>query len=230
MKIINLKQKYLFVYSFQDIGSAFAVKIQDAGQVWLLNCSEGCQNILARKKIKISQITKIIITDLKIQNVSGLMGLLSSLSLNTVIKTIDLYGPKGLAEYLYLGRKYSQTNFRYALSIYRIETGLIIINNFYRMYAFKKLNTLFIYSYSILTSERPGHFNLLQATNFQLPLGPLFGNLKLGKDFILPDGTIIYGNKFVDNYYLGNKISFFSDSIERCSLENINNGNFILMI
>ncbi len=45
--------------------------------------------------------------------------LLSSLSLNTSIKKIDLYGPNGLVNYLFLGRKYSQTNFRYTLSIHQ---------------------------------------------------------------------------------------------------------------
>nr|YP_009541639.1 hypothetical protein [Synarthrophyton chejuense]AYR05648.1 hypothetical protein [Synarthrophyton chejuense] len=219
MKIINLKQKYLFTYSFQDISSSFILKIGQLGQIWLFNCTEGCQYILARKKIKISQISKIIITDLRVQNISGLLGLLSSLSLNSSIKNIDLYGPEGLSNYLFLGRKYSQTNFRYIVSIYSIQTGIIVQNKFFQIYAFNMLKYFSLFNYSILMPERPGPLDILKVRSYKIPLGPLYGNLKLGKDFILPDGVVIFGNNFVNSYYLGNKLTFLSYLDERQLLE-----------
>nr|AYR05952.1 hypothetical protein [Lithothamnion sp.] len=221
MKIINLKQKHLFIYSFQDFSSSFVIKIQHLGQIWLLNCSEGCQHTLTRKKIKISQITKIIITDLSIKHTSGLLGLLSSLSLNTSIKKIDLYGPNGLVNYLFWGRKYSQTNFHYTLSIHNIETGIIAQNQLYQLYAFADLSSISSFNYCILISEKPGRFNLLKAIGNKVPLGPFYGELKIGSDFILPDGCTLCGDNFVNSYYLGDKILFLSSYSKRQSFEAI---------
>lgn len=227
MKIINLKQKHLFVYSFQDISSSFVIKVQHLGQIWLLNCSEGCQHTLTRKKIKISQITKIIITDLSIRHTSGLLGLLSSLSLNTSIKKIDLYGPNGLVNYLFWGRKYSQTNFHYSLSIHNIETGVIAQNQFYQLHAFTDLGFILSFNYCILISEKPGRFNLLKAMASKVPLGPFYGKLKTGKDFILPDGYALYGDDFVNSYYLGGKISFLVNCSKRQSFETIKGSSIL---
>ena len=224
MKIINLKQKYVFISSCQDVSTNFVIKVEPLGQIWLLNCSEGCQHILTRKRVKISQITKIIITDLKIDNINGLLGLLSTLNLNTRIENIDIYGPRGLADYIFLGRKYSQTNFHYVLSIYNFETSIIAHSSFYRIYAFKALSSMFLYNYSIVISEKPGRFDVLKAINYQVPLGPLYGYLKYGKDFILPDGTMIYGNSFINTYYLGNKVSFMPDCVERQIIESCKYG------
>nr|YP_010728585.1 hypothetical protein P6G74_pgp019 [Phymatolithon calcareum]WEA76934.1 hypothetical protein [Phymatolithon calcareum] len=226
MEIINLKQEHLFISS-EDITFSFIIKIQQLGQVWLFNCSEGCQHTLARKKIKISQITKIIVTDLNIKHVSGLLGLLSSLSLNTSIEKIDIYGPTGLMNYLFLGRQYSQTNFRYTLSIHNIETGVVVQNQLYQLYAFTDLVSILSFDYYLLISEKPGRFNLLQAIKYNIPLGYLYGELKIGNNFILPDGFMLYGNSFINSYYLGSKVSFLFNYSKRQSFEFAKNSRVI---
>lgn len=226
MEIINLKQEHLFISS-REISFSFVIKMQQLGQVWLFNCPEGCQHTLARKKIKISQIAKIIVTDLSIKHLSGLFGLLSSLSLNTSIEKIDIYGPKGLVNYLFLGRQYSQTNFRYTLSVHNIENGVVVQNQFYQLYAFIDMVSILSFSYFILISEKPGRFNLLQAKNYNIPPGYLYGELKIGNDFILPDGFILYGKRFINSYYLGSKISLLSNYNTRQSLEVIKNSRVL---
>lgn len=218
MEIINLKQEHAFILS-RNIGFNFVIRMQQSGQVWLLNCSEGCQHNLARKKIRIGQITKIIVTDLRIQHISGLLGLLSSLSLNTAIEKIDIYGPKGLVNYLFLGRQYSRTNFRYTLSIHNVGTGLIFQSRLCQLYAFKNLSSVLSFDYFILISESPGRFNLPQAIKHSIPLGYLYGELKIGNDFILPDGFILYGNSFINGYYLGAKFSFLLNYAKRQNFE-----------
>ena len=134
MNIINLKpQKHLINY--YDI--SFACTLCNSKEIWLLNCSEGCQHLLRKKNIKISYISKIIITSLNIENLSGLLGLLSSLSLINRQKKLSIYSPQGLDKYLNLGKKYSQTNFRYNIYFHPLETGLIIHHNSYQVYTFK---------------------------------------------------------------------------------------------
>ena len=215
MKVNYLNQEYAFS-SLLSI-SSFLIKFSQKGDVWLFNCFESCQHVLSKKNIKISQIKKIVITDNSVDNISGLLGLLSSISLNTVTERIDLFGPNGLQYYLFGGRKYSQTNFRYKLYIYDLSHELIFnqlsisCTNLYNIY----LNSSNNYNCILLSSEQSGPFNSIKAFNYSIPFGPLYGDLKLGKQFILPDGFIICNKKFVYGYFLGNRVTLFDQINEK---------------
>ena len=215
MKINYLNQEHAFS-SFSSI-SSFLIKFSQRGDVWLFNCVESCQHILSIKKIKISQIKKIVITDNSINNISGLLGLLSSISLNTATKRIDLFCPNGLQYYLFGGRKYSQTNYRYKLYIHNLSYELIFhqvsisCTNLYNFYLHSPDN----YNYVFLSQERSGPFNSIKAFNYSIPFGPLYGDLKLGKQFILPDGFIVCNMKFVCGYFLGDKVTLFDQIGEK---------------
>ena len=215
MKINYLNQEYVF--SSLSSTSSFLIKFSQRGDVWLFNCVESCQHILSIKKIKISQIKKIVITDNSINNISGLLGLLSSISLNTATERIDLFGPNGLQYYLFGGRKYSQTNFRYKLYVHDLSYELIChqlsvsCTNFYNIY----LHGLDNYNYLLVSQERSGPFNSIKAFNYRIPFGPLYGDLKLGKQFILPDGFIVCHKTFVYGYLLGNKVTLFDQIGEK---------------
>lgn len=228
MEIINLTQTSLFVDRCEYLDSSFVIKIENLKQIWLFNCCEGCQHILAKKKLKIGQIAKIIITKLTVRNVSGLLGLLSSLSLNTKISRLDIYGPQGLIQYIVSGCKYSQTSFHYAISVYSIKTGPVIVNNFCQLYAFSEKFPNLCFQYIIITSERAGRFSVCKAMDNRIPSGPLYNKLKLGGIFILPDGSVISGTKFIKNYYLGHKISLVFNYGKRKSYEIGSNSQFML--
>ena len=215
MKINCLNQEYISISLFST--SSFLIKFSQRSDVWLFNCFESCQHILSIKKIKISQIKKIVITNNSINNISGLLGLLSSISLNTTTERIDLFGPNGLQYYIFGGRKYSQTNFRYKLYVHDLSHELIFhqwgisCTNLYDIYLYGSDN----YNYLLLSQEKSGPFNSIKACNYSIPFGSLYGDLKLGKQFILPDGFIICNKKFVCGYFLGNRVTLLDQMVEK---------------
>lgn len=221
MEINNLQQEYLFIYLSNT--SSFLIKLRQIGDIWLFNCLEGCQHALARKKVKISQIKKIIITDNNIKNISGLLGLLSSISLNTKTNRIDIYGPEGLSKYIFWGRKYSQTNFRYKLYIHTVADGLVAKQLNFSIYAFKRSYESNLVNYTFLLSEEPGSFNSINATKYKIPFGPLYGYFKVGKNFILPDGFIAYSESFISGYYLGCKVLFMHKCMKKEAINVLHN-------
>ena len=176
MKITKLKQKYLFISLSSS--SSFIIKLKQLGDIWLFNCPEACQHILASKKIKINQISKIIITSNSIRNISGLLGLLSSISLNTKVNKIDVYGPIGLSRYIFFSRKYSQTSFRYKLDIHESREGLLVDSCYYSLYSFINNYYYHKFNYVILFTQKPGQFNSDKANQYKIPNGPLLGFLK----------------------------------------------------
>lgn len=223
MKIINSTSTFLSLEN-KDISIAFQlIHLKD---IWLFNCSEGCQHYLLKKKIKINQISKIIITDLNIKNISGLLGLLSSLSLTNRKKELDIYGPRGLNFYLELGKKYSKTTYRYNIYFHRLNTGLLIDDNIYQVYTFFKN---FQFSFIIITVSKYGKFKLDKAKKFYLKVGPLYGKLKRGLNFLLPDGFIFNGNSFTYHSDLGKKTSLLlSQYHDRQSFEIISRPQVLL--
>lgn len=206
MKIYKLQQKYLFI-SLPNTTSFF-IRLRQTKSVWLFNCSEGCQHILAKHKVKISQIKKIIITHNNIDNISGLLGLLSSISLGTATSRLDIYAPKSLLKHIFLCRKYSQTNFRYLLYFHTIVDNFIV--NEYDLTVYSQHNEFNFYSsnYIILSFETSGRFNSINAFSYQIPPGPLYRNFKLGMNFIVPDGFIPSNQNFIYGYCLGSKLIF----------------------
>nr|QCI07177.1 ribonuclease Z [Hypnea pannosa] len=146
-----------------------------------------------KKKLKINQISNIILTEKNIDNISGLLGLLSSLNLINRKKKLNIYVSKGIEKYIILGKKYAKTNFRYCIYLYILQTGLIIKNQDYQIYAFNhKLNFEFL----LTAKNKYAQFKLNKAQKFQFPVGPIYGKLKNGCSFLLPDGIIIEGYKF----------------------------------
>nr|UAD84081.1 ribonuclease Z [Gracilaria changii] len=201
MKVICLNTNDLLL---KNTKACFYCKLKNLKTIWLFNCSEGCQHYLMKQKVKLSQVSKIIITDMEICNISGLPGLLSSLSLSNKKDAIHLYGPANLAKYLELTKKYSKTNFRYNLYFHQLKTNYIIQNHQYQIYCLKKFTC---FEFIIKITENKGRFKLNYAKKWYLEIGPLYGKLKKGCNFILPDGTNINSNHFIQEQQK-NYISF----------------------
>lgn len=220
MDIINLTHD-IFVSGHRV--QSFALKLGQAKNIWLVNCCEGCQHDLIKKNIKIGQISGIIITDLSADSLAGLLGLLSSLSLVNRKKVLHIYGPPNLAQYIELMKKYAKTNFCYRLYLHIFQNRLVIAFDTYQIYAFVKKNIGFVF----LNRERNKMFQLSKAQLFHLIEGPLYGKLKQGIVFLLPDGFVIDGTNFVFDRYVGIKIAFLShfyinrQSLEISSLSNM---------
>nr|YP_009019535.1 hypothetical protein [Gracilaria salicornia]AHH24503.1 hypothetical protein [Gracilaria salicornia]UAD87521.1 ribonuclease Z [Gracilaria salicornia] len=208
MKVIHLNRNDFFL---KNTRTCFYCKLKNLKTIWLFNCGEGCQQYLMKQKIKISQVSKIIITELTICNISGLPGLLSSLSLSNKKSAVHLYGPTDLAKYLELAKKYSKTNFRYNLYFHPLKTNFIIKDHQYQIYCLKK----FIYFEFIITiPKNKGKFQLNHAKQWQIEVGPLYGKLKQGYDFVLPDGTTVNSKNFTEKDKKVNQISLlFSQEI-----------------
>jgi len=226
VEISNLQKKYLFI-SFYSSRSCL-IRLKQLGHIWIFNCFEECQHLLAIKKIKVSQIKKIIITSNNINDLGGLLGLLSTISLNANINRLDIYGPEGIEKYILLGRKYSYTNFRYKLYLHTISSSMQMNDFDFSIYAFTNSFSYNYIHYVVIFAENSGSFNLNCAINFSIPYGPLFGLLKSGKNLILPDGFILYSNNFISGYYLGPKLVLVNRKINKYSYRVTSNSTYSL--
>nr|YP_010726562.1 hypothetical protein P4D33_pgp009 [Hypnea spinella]WDY85037.1 hypothetical protein [Hypnea spinella] len=205
MEIINLTRNQP---SIINIKTSFILNFQYSKDIWILNCSQGCQHLMEQKNLRINQISNIILTENNIDNISGLLGLLSSLSLINRKKQINIYVSKGIEKYIILGKRYAKTNFRYGIYMYILKTGLIIKNQDYKIYTFNnKLNFEFL----LTAKNKYGKFKLYKAKKFRFTIGPTYGKLKNGCCFLLPDGIIIDGYKFTKPHKSGTTKSILNN-------------------
>nr|ARW64070.1 ribonuclease Z [Chondria sp. (in: red algae)] len=215
-------------YFYQNSSISFLIKLLSFKDLWMFNCTEGCQYNLSIHSLKVNNLSKIIIIDLHINNISGLLGLLSSLNLIGRTKSLHIYGPSNLKYYLDLCKKYSRTNFSYIVYFHILKTGLIINHNSFRIYTFV---TKYYYQFTLISSEQYGTFFLNKARNNYLVPGPLYGQLKKGYSFILPDGFIINGTKLTSNNVLGfHLILLINKFYSRISFESIFESRAILSL
>jgi ribonuclease Z len=189
---------------------SFLIKCTQKDIVWLFNCPEGCQHNLIQKKIKLQQINNIVITHLEIKNTAGIIGLLSSLSLNTRIKTLNIYAPAGLIKYLQLLKKYSQTAFKYNLKIHIIQYGFLRISSFCSIYIYPSNNNIKQLECILIEKEKTGRFKPLKAHLYKIHIGPLYGKLKAKYRLVGADGIVIKGEYFTYPYHLGIKIIYLT--------------------
>nr|ARW68626.1 ribonuclease Z [Palisada sp.] len=196
----------------QKSNISLLIKLSSFKEIWILNCAEGCQFNIINQGSKINNLSKIILTNLHISNISGLLGLLSSLNLIGRTKSLHLYGPTGLKYYLDCGKKYSRTNFNYVIYLHVLKTGLIVNHYGCRIYAFySKSCSEFIF----VKSEQYGTFFLDKARSNYLAPGPLYGKLKKGMSFLLPDGSIFDGIKLTSQNIVGSHLNCLTDNFYR---------------
>lgn len=215
---------YIYNQALSNINPYICLIIKlHSKDVYLFNCIEGYQNYCIQAQVKISQISTIIISDLKLFSISGLIGLLSSLSLANRTKDVYIYAPIGIEKYLELVKKYSKTNFKYNLFIIFIYNGFTISSKIQTVYSFANYIQKISYDFIVLNSEKYRKFDIGQAYSFQILLGPLYGQLKHCCSFLLPDGLILNGNQFIEFYHSGDKFLIVSSKYHTRKLKQIMN-------
>lgn len=100
--------------------SAQVLKVYN--QIFLIDCGEGTQEQLKRRKINTNKIEKIFISHLHGDHFLGLFGLLSTMSLLGRKKSLSIYGPKGLKDIISTQLRVSQSVLFYNIELIETQT------------------------------------------------------------------------------------------------------------
>jgi ribonuclease Z len=192
--------------------SCVAVRPAQRGEVWLFDCGEGTQHQLLRSDINISQITRVFITHMHGDHVYGLMGLLATCGMSGHARGIDLYGPRGLAEFVRDVSRATQQQASYPLEVHTVEPGQIFGDDEYTIACAPLKHRLPAFGYRITEKDRPGHFDVERAKESGIPAGPLYGKLKRGERVVLADGRAFEGADFCGPDLKGRVVVYCTDT------------------
>jgi ribonuclease Z len=193
--------------------SSIALRLPQRAEVWLFDCGEGTQHQLLRSDLKISQITRIFVTHMHGDHTYGLMGLLASCGLAGNPTRIDIYGPPKLDEYLKACAKFSQTHLAYPVKVHTVQPGLVLEDDEYTVHCAALTHRVPAFGYRIAEKDKPGRFDIEQATALGIPAGPIYAKLKRGEVITLPDGRVINGAELCGETQIGRKFVYCTDTI-----------------
>ena len=182
--------------------------------IFLIDCGEGTQIQLRNQKIKFSRIKHIFISHLHGDHFYGLVGLVSTFRLLGRTADLHIYGPKGIKEVLTLQLKLANSWTNYNLFFHELEqeeSVLIFKDDSLSVHTIPLDHR--VYTNGFLFEEKPGlrRLDKEKIKNYDIPHYD-FQQLKLGKDLVLEDGTVVQNDRVTLNPKPIKRYAFCSDT------------------
>ncbi len=198
--------------------SAVALRLPQRAELWLFDCGEGTQHQFLRSELRVSQLRRIFVTHMHGDHVFGLPGLLASLGLAGTCQGIDLYGPDPLRDYLEGVLRTSSTRIGYPLRSHRVKDAassgaLLLDDDDITVRCTKLIHRVPAYAYRVDQKPRAGRFDVDQARALGIPPGPIYAELKAGREVVLDDGRIINGASLCGPERPGCSVVYCTDTV-----------------
>lgn len=168
------------------------------GKFFLIDCGEGTQVELLRRKLKMSKLKCILISHLHGDHFFGLPGLVSSMHLMGRKTNLQLIGPKGLNDILKLIFSSSETQLRFPLEILELEEGFagtVFNGSTFQISAFPLNHRIPCFGYKFTENPKSRNLRPEMVDFYNIPL-ELRKEIKAGADYITPSGEVI-ANKLI---------------------------------
>lgn len=203
--------------------SSLALKLLDEiNEIWLFDVGEATQHQILKTNIRPRKISRIFISHNHGDHIFGLPGLLSTRSFQGDVGPLTIYGPAGVDKFVRTALQVSHTNISYPIKYVILnDGGKIFENDKFVVYAEKLKHRITSYGYRVVEKSRQGELLMDKLAQYNVPNGPLLGQLKAGKDVTLADGTILHGKDFVGPDKPGRIITIIYDTRYTPNIEKL---------
>jgi len=183
----------------------------------LVDCGEGTQRQLKIAGIKLTKITKILISHWHGDHVLGLPGLIQTMSAAGYEKTLNIYGPIGTKNFMEKLFDVFVFDRKIDIEVHEVKKGKFFENNDFILETRLLEHNIETLGYNFIENDRR-KINLKFIKKMKIPRGPLLGKLQHGKN-------IIWKGKKIDvdkatNIVKGKKITIISDTLP-CKNANV---------
>lgn len=195
--------------------SSLALKLLDErNEVWLFDCGEATQHLILESTIRPRKITKIFITHMHGDHIFGLPGLLSSRSFQGGEEPLELFGPPGIKAYLEGALTYSRSRLTYSLKINELDLngGKLNFDQGWQVTYLPLEHGIPCLGYRVQEPDFPGQLMVDRLIDYQIPNGPIYGQLKRGESVELEDGRLIHGKDFLAPERKGRRVTILGDT------------------
>ncbi|MFH1118524.1 MAG: ribonuclease Z [Bacteroidota bacterium] len=212
-------------FSVTILGSSAALPYKDrnltaqvvnhAGRTFLIDCGEGTQMQLSKYRIRSMRINHIFISHLHGDHFYGLIGLISTFHLLGRKEALHIYGPPALEQVITMQLEASMTTLAYRMVFHPTRSDfpeLIYEDDRLKVTSLPLVHRVPTTGFLIAEKHFPRHINMEMAERYEIPY-TCFSDLKLGRDYTSPDGTVISNEVLTTEPVLPRSYAYCSDTL-----------------
>ncbi len=197
------------------------ILVKRNGEKLLFDCGEGCQRQMIKANVGFGGRMNIFISHMHGDHVLGLAGLLQTMSLMRRVNPLQIFGPKGILDFINAIRETVKFTLTFPLQVKEVSEGLVYEGQGFQVYSTWVNHSVPTLAYSLVERERPGVFHPEKANQLGVPKGPLWKKLQEGVAVTLNDGRVIRPEQVLGPPRRGFKVTYSSDTAPCSSLINL---------
>tara|TARA_Y100000310_G_scaffold171178_1_gene171381 strand:+ start:19089 stop:19949 length:861 start_codon:yes stop_codon:yes gene_type:complete len=187
-----------------------AVLVSYGSEGILVDCGEGTQRQLKIAGVKLTKITKILISHLHGDHVLGLPGMIQSMSSADYNDILDIYGPVGTKKFVENLFKTFLFDRKIEIRVRDIKSGRFSESDDMILEAQSLEHNVDTLGYSIIEKDRR-KINLKFTKKLGIPDGPLLGKMQDGKNIVWKGKKINVDD--ATDIVKGKKATIISDTV-----------------
>lgn len=192
---IESRELRLHVLGNGSSGSPTNVVLSCGHDTYLFNCGEGTQKLCMEYRVKMHKIANLLFTSSRWKNVGGLPGYLITAQ-GLGLADFRIHGAKGVGPLLATTQRFIKVDY---LNVYHHESETYE-DNVLRIQRVRLDSATApegqdsrndVHAYICRCNDKPGRLLLTRCVERGVPVGPLFSQLKAGKEITLENGDVV---------------------------------------
>lgn len=159
-----------------------------------MDCGEGAQRQVINAGLGLNRDTVVLITHLHGDHVTGLLGLLQTMSLSQRRKPLLVVAPRPLMKWLQVTAELLNLGLTFPILFTPAKTGTVLRFGDFAIRATKAVHSVEAYCYLVMEKRRPGVFFPEKAKSLGVPEGKLWSRLQKGRKVTVEGRTILPGD------------------------------------
>ena len=196
--------------------------LEREGEILMFDAGESTQISYMKSGLGWNKKMKLFVTHLHGDHCVGILGLLQTMSMQNRTEPLEIFGPKGIDEFLAANIKILNFGLPFSILITIVNEGIIFENNKFLIHAAKANHSITAFSYLFEEKDKPGRFNVEKAKELGIPEGELWNKLQNGID-VINNEKIIKPEQVLGKKRPGKKIGISGDTMPTKELEEFFN-------
>jgi ribonuclease Z len=192
--------------------------LENNGEILMFDAGEASQISYMKSGLGWNKKMKLFVTHLHGDHCVGILGLLQTMSMQKRTESLEIFGPKGIDEFLAANIKVLNFGLSFSILITIVKEGKIFEDKKFSMYAAKASHSITAFSYLFEEKDKPGKFNVEKAKELGIPEGKLWNKLQNGEE-IINNEEIIKPVQVLGKKRPGKKIGISGDTMPTKELE-----------
>ena len=188
-----------------------SVAIKREGEIVLMDCGEGVQRRFLSESLGLGSDMTVLITHLHGDHVTGLLGLLQTMSLAQRHKPLNMVGPAKLLKWLEVTADLLHIGLTFPINFLPAKPGVVLRTGGFRIRAARAAHSVEAFSYVVEELRRPGVFYPEKAKALGVPEGRLWSRLQRGRS-VTTGGRKIGPDEVTGPHRPGRKVGYSGDT------------------